>query len=77
MFDISNGLPEMIGLELARRVRARRLLRNLCVDDFAAQIGVSGKTLGTFERTGRGHGSKLGVRLWHRRRDHGDAGHLE
>ena len=54
MFDVSNGLPEMIGLELARRVRARRLLRNLCVDDLAAQIGVSGKTLGTFERTGRG-----------------------
>lgn len=54
MSDVSNALPEMIGLELARRVRARRLLRNLCVDDLAAQIGVSGKTLGTFERTGRG-----------------------
>lgn len=54
MFDVSNRLPETIALELARRVRARRLLRNLCVDDLAAQIGVTGKTLGTFERTGRG-----------------------
>jgi len=55
MLNFSSALPDEICAELAARVRARRLFLNHCVDDFAAGIGVSGKTLGNFERTGRCH----------------------
>ena len=53
MLDFSIVLPGEICAELGSRARARRILLNLSVDALAARIGVSNKTLGNFERTGR------------------------
>jgi len=38
---------------LGQRARARRLALNLSVDELAQRVGISSKTLGNFERTGR------------------------
>ena len=53
MVDFSLALPQEVCAELGQRARARRILLNLSVDELAARIGVSNKTLGNFERTGR------------------------
>lgn len=52
MLDFSLALPQEICLELGARARARRLLLNVSVDEMAQRIGLSNKTLGSFERTG-------------------------
>ena len=43
-----------IARELAGRLRAHRLAQNLQQSELAAMVGVSERTLGTFERTGQG-----------------------
>lgn len=53
MPDLSLSLPQEICTELGARARARRISLNVSVDDLAERIGVSSKTLGNFERTGR------------------------
>ncbi len=53
MAELALALPDEICAELGARARARRLLLNLSVDELAERIGVSSKTLGNFERTGR------------------------
>lgn len=53
MVNFAIALPDEICTELGARARARRILLNLSVDELAARIGLSNKTLGNFERTGR------------------------
>ena len=53
MADFSLALPEEVCVELGARARVRRLQLNLSVQELAGRIGVSDKTLGNFERTGR------------------------
>ena len=53
MSDFSLTLPNEVCAELGARARARRISLNLSVDELAGRIGVSNKTLGNFERTGR------------------------
>ena len=53
MPDLSLALPDEVCLELGRRARARRLALNLPIEELAARIGVSDKTLRSFELTGR------------------------
>lgn len=53
MPDFSLAIPTEICAELGVRSRARRIQMNISVDELAARIGVSNKTLGNFERTGR------------------------
>jgi len=53
MPDISLALPDEVCTELGRRARARRLALNVPVEELAARIGVSDKTLRSFELTGR------------------------
>jgi len=53
MLDFSLALPHEICLELGARARTRRLSINVSVDEMAQRIGLSSKTLGNFERTGR------------------------
>ena len=53
MVDFALALPLEICSELGARERTRRILLNVSVDELAARIGVSSKTLGNFERTGR------------------------
>ncbi len=53
MPDFSLAIPTEICAELGARARARRIQQNVSVDELAARIGVSNKTLGNFERTGR------------------------
>ena len=53
MADLSLSHPNEICAELGTRARARRVGRNISVDELAQRMGVSGKTLGNFERTGR------------------------
>lgn len=50
---ISLALPDEVCTELGRRARARRLALNIPVEELAARIGVSDKTLRSFELTGR------------------------
>jgi transcriptional regulator with XRE-family HTH domain len=45
--------PEEISIELGQRARARRLALNLPIEELAARIGVSDRTLRSFELTGR------------------------
>lgn len=47
------ALPDEACLELGKRARARRLALNLPIEELAARIGVSDKTLRSFELTGR------------------------
>jgi len=51
--DLSLAIPDVICAELGARARARRVLLNISVDELSQRIGVSSKTLGNFERTGR------------------------
>lgn len=53
MYDLSLAIPVEICAQLGARARARRVLLNVSVDEMAKRIGVSNKTLGNFERTGR------------------------
>lgn len=53
MDDLSLAIPAEICAQLGTRARARRVLLNVSVDEMAKRIGVSNKTLGNFERTGR------------------------
>ena len=53
MPDFSLALPDEVCLELGQRARARRLALNLPAEELAARIGISDKTLRSFERTGR------------------------
>lgn len=45
--------PDEISVELGQRARARRLALNLPIEELAARIGVSDRTLRSFELTGR------------------------
>lgn len=47
------ALPGEVCVELGQRARARRLALNLPIEELAARIGVSDKTLRNCERTGR------------------------
>lgn len=53
MPNLSLATPEEISTELGQRARARRLALNLSVEELAARIGVSDRTLRSFELTGR------------------------
>jgi transcriptional regulator with XRE-family HTH domain len=53
MPDFSLSIPDEICLELGARARARRLRLNVSVDEMAERIGVTARTLGNFERTGK------------------------
>jgi transcriptional regulator with XRE-family HTH domain len=53
MVNFVLALPNEVCSELARRARARRLALNVSVDEMAQRVGISNKTLGNFERSGR------------------------
>jgi transcriptional regulator with XRE-family HTH domain len=53
MLDFALALPVEICQALGKRCRARRLLLNLSVSDLAGRVGISDRTLGSFERSGR------------------------
>jgi len=53
MVDFSLAVPEEICVTFGERARARRLMLNLSVEELAARVGISNKTLGNFERTGK------------------------
>jgi transcriptional regulator with XRE-family HTH domain len=53
MVDFVLALPDEVCAELGLRARARRLAHNISVDELASRVGISNKTLGNFERTGR------------------------
>ncbi len=53
MVDFALAIPDEVCAALGARARARRLVLNLAVEELAARVGISEKTLGNFERTGR------------------------
>lgn len=53
MVDFSLAVPDEVCLTFGERARARRLMLNLSVEELAARVGISNKTLSNFERTGR------------------------
>jgi len=53
MADFSLALPNEICVELGARSRTRRVSLNISTEEFASRLGVSTKTIGNFERTGR------------------------
>lgn len=53
MVDFVLAIPDEVCAALGERARARRLLLNLAVEELAARVGISDKTLSNFERTGR------------------------
>ncbi len=53
MPNLSLALPDEVCVELGQRARVRRLALNLPAEELAARIGVSDKTLRSFELTGR------------------------
>jgi transcriptional regulator with XRE-family HTH domain len=53
MVDFALSVPDEVCLTFGERARARRLMLNLSVEELAARVGISNKTLGNFERTGR------------------------
>jgi transcriptional regulator with XRE-family HTH domain len=53
MADFALALPGEVCAELGARARVRRVSLNISVDELSNRIGVSNKTLGNFERTGR------------------------
>jgi len=53
MVDFALAVPNEVCVAFGERARARRLMLNLSVDELAARVGISNKTLGNFERTGR------------------------
>ena len=46
-------LPGEVCVELGQRARTRRLALNLSIEELAGRIGVSDRTLRSFEQTGR------------------------
>lgn len=55
MTDFSLALPSEVCLELGRRARTKRIALNVPAEELATRIGVSDKTLRSFEQTGRCH----------------------
>lgn len=53
MVDLAVAVPDEVCAVFGERARARRLMLNLSVEELAARVGISDKTLGNFERTGR------------------------
>jgi len=53
MVDLSLALPDEVCLTLGQRARERRLMLNVSVEELAARVGISKKTLSNFEHTGR------------------------
>jgi transcriptional regulator with XRE-family HTH domain len=53
MTDFSLALPDEICAELGARTRTRRVLLNISAEELAKRVGITSKTLGNFERTGR------------------------
>lgn len=53
MVNFALALPDEVCLELGQRARVRRLALNVSVDEMAQRVGISNKTLGNFERSGR------------------------
>jgi transcriptional regulator with XRE-family HTH domain len=53
MVDFAIAIPDEVCITFGERARARRLMLYLSVDELAARVGISTKTLGNFERTGR------------------------
>lgn len=53
MVDFALAIPTEVCTTLGERSRARRLMQNLSVEELAARVGISEKTLSNFERTGR------------------------
>ena len=53
MVDFVLAVPDEVCTALGERARARRLLLNLSVEELAARVGISDKTLSNFEHTGR------------------------
>lgn len=53
MPDFKLFLPDEICAALGQRARQRRIELNISLSDLAARIGVTEKTVGNFERTGR------------------------
>lgn len=53
MVNFTLSLPDEVCSELGRRSRARRIALNVSVDEMAQRVGISNKTLGSFERSGR------------------------
>ena len=53
MPDFALALPDEVCAAFGERARVRRLMLNQSVEELAARVGISGKTLGNFERTGR------------------------
>ena len=53
LLNFALALPLEVCVTFGERARARRLMLNLSVDELAARVGISNKTLSNFERTGR------------------------
>lgn len=53
MLNLALALPLEVCVTFGERARARRLMLNLSVEELAARVGISNKTLSNFERTGR------------------------
>lgn len=53
MVDFALAIPAEVCTALGERARTRRLTLNLSVEELAARVGISDKTLSNFERTGR------------------------
>lgn len=53
MPDLTLALPSEVCAELGRRARSRRLALNLPIEELAARVGVSDRTLRSFELSGR------------------------
>ena len=53
MPDFVLAVPDEVCAAFGERARARRLMLNQSVEELAARVGISSKTLGNFERTGR------------------------
>ncbi len=53
MVDFTLALPDEVCAELGARVRTRRILKNLSIGELSQRVGVTEKTVGNLERTGR------------------------
>jgi transcriptional regulator with XRE-family HTH domain len=53
MVDFALAISAEVCSALGERTRARRLMLNLSVEELAARVGISDKTLSNLERTGR------------------------
>ena len=53
MVDFAISTHDEVCATVGERARARRLQLNLSVEEQAARVGISTKTLSNFERTGR------------------------